>query len=192
MSTLKRTAFAVVLAIILMLAIALPAQAVTFQGSDAQHREMSRQVVTYKPGLLAFVESVYPAFYVRISTPPAMAGHAWAGYIECDGGRSFPAFTYQVAHEFAHEVQLAADNSGRHLDGKWLDLLRSRGYTDEQWTWSTRGDLAKYNPWECFAENMARAYWSPYYTGRATPNTLLVWLSRAEMTSFLASCGITP
>jgi hypothetical protein len=177
--------------IILLIIVGLltgSAQAITITGGDSSQSQAVLDVVNSRPNLTSFVLLVWPDFHVRLN----YGGHAWDGYIDVNKSKTGTAFTYLAAHEWSHEVQLAADAAGKHLDTAWLQLLRDRGYPDSTWVWNTSVNGGRYNPWECFAENLARAYWSPYYTGRTTPNTGLVWLSRADMAAFLASVGIQP
>ena len=186
----KGACLAGVAGIALVLLLATPAQAVTFKGGDAVHRAAALSVLRSQPELLALVESVYPDFTVWIG----YGGHAWEGRIDVCGTRQGKAFTDQVAHEFCHEVQRAADAAGgtEALGSAWLDELTHRGYGPETWEWGMYAPLyGLRDPWEAFAENMKRAYFSPYYTLTTTPNTSLGWLSRADMSAFLDAHGLS-
>jgi hypothetical protein len=100
-----------------------------------------------------------------------------------------------VAHEFCHEVQRAADAAGgaTALGSAWLDELTSQGYGPDTWVWGMFAPLyGLRDPWEAFAENLKRAYFSPYYTLTATPSTQLGWLSKDDMAAFLEANGIEP
>jgi len=185
----KRACWAGVVGLVLVLLLAAPAEAVTFKGGDAAHRAAALNVLQSQPELLALVERVYPDFTVWIG----YGGHAWEGRIDVCGTRQGRAFTDQVAHEFCHEVQRAADAAAgmATLGGAWLDELTRRGYGPETWEWGLYAPLyGLRDPWEAFAENMKRAFFSPYYTLTNTPNTYLGWLSRADMSAFLQANGV--
>ncbi len=124
---------------LLAMVLASPAQAVTIKGGDATHRTAALNVLRSQPGLLAFVESVYPGFTVWIG----YGGHAWEGRIDVNGSRSGKAFTDQVAHEFCHEIQRAADAAGGPpaLSGPWRDELIGRGFGPETWVWGIYAPL---------------------------------------------------
>jgi hypothetical protein len=176
---------------LLAILLASPAQAVTIKGGDPAHQAAVVDVLNSRPKLLAFVESVYPDFTVWIG----YGGHAWEGRIDVCVTRTGKAFTDEVAHEFCHEVQRAADAAGGTpaLSGPWLDELTRRGYGPETWVWGLYAPLwGLRDPWEALAENLKRAYFSPYYTLTTTPDTVLCWLSRADMTAFLEANGIEP
>ncbi len=168
-----------------------PAQAFTIQGGDAAHRGAVASVLQSQPKLLAYVESVFPNFYVRIN----YGGRAFPeGYMDVSKALMGKPFTDLVAHEFSHMVQLAGDAPGgpASIGDKWLTLLTEHGYGPSTWRWTYRAPWYSYShPWENFAENAKRAFWSPYYTVRTTPTTYLDWFSRVEMRAFLNSAGVT-
>jgi hypothetical protein len=162
-----------------------PVQAVGTRGGDAAHIGAVLGVLNSRPNLLAYVETRWPDLYVRI----CYGGHAWPGYFDVDKSRRGKAFTDQVAHEFAHMIQL----KNRDLEQAWLAELTERGYGPDTWVWGEWAPLCGLrDPWEAFAENVKRAYFSPYYTKTTTPNTQLAWLSRADMTAFLKANGVEP
>jgi len=179
---------AVVTLVVMVLLGALaagPAQAVTIKGGSASHNGAVVSVLSSRPNLLSYVESRWPGLYVRVS----YGGHAWPGYFDVDMSRQGKAFTDQVAHEFSHMLQI----NNPELEKAWLAELTCRGYGPETWVWGQWAPLyGKQDPWEAFAENVKRAFFSPFYTVTTTPDTLLAWLSRAEMTAFLQANGIEP
>jgi len=187
----KRICWATAAAVLVLLMVAGPAQAVTIKGGDAAHRNAVLGVLNSRPQLLAFVESVYPDFTVCIG----YGGHAWEGRIDVTGTRWGKAFTDEVAHEFCHEVQRAADATGGQeaLGSAWLDELAGQGWGPDTWVWGMFAPLyGQRDPWEAFAENMKRAYFSPYYTVTSTPDTQLARLSEEDMTAFLEAHGLEP
>lgn len=172
-------------ALLLVLLCTGSVQAVTLVGGDPPHNGAVLSVLDSRPNLLAYVESRWPDLYVRVW----YGGHAWPGYFDVDRSRWGKEFTDQVAHEFCHMIQL---NNGP-LGDAWLAELTRRGYGPETWIWGQWPPYyGKRDPWEAFAENVKRAYYSPYYTLTTTPDTQLVWLSRADMTTFLIENGVQP
>lgn len=164
-------------------------------GGDQAHRGAVQSVLDSQPWIVDYVESVFPNFVIRIN----YGGHAFPGWMDVNITYWGTAFTAHVAHELGHMVQLAADEPpGQGIDHPaiaqdWLNANTEFGKGEEFWVWDvTLGPwYGRNNPWEAFAENVARAYYAPYYTGRTTPNTNLWWFSRAQMTAFLADHGCT-
>lgn len=164
------------------------AQALTVTGGSSDQQRLVGLVAGWQPGLASFIGDTYPDFNVRI----CYGGHAWEGSIDVPVTRQWWAFTRTVAHELGHEVQLAADARGLNLGQAWLDELTARGYGPETWIWSNTDPVWKHrrNPWEAFAENMRRAFWSDWCASPTTPDTCLAWLSPDDMRAFLTDNGV--
>lgn len=183
---MKRLAVVLVLAFLVM---GGSAQAWTVTGSDTAHQLQVYQTLASQVGLVEQVEDIWPGLCVRI----CYGGHAWPGYFDVNYRLTGLEFTELVGHEFGHEFQLACDAEGGlpAIGGAWLQLLRDSGYPDEVWVWDVT--LSPYygrmNPWEAFAENFRRAYFSPFSV-RQYPNTCMVWLSPQAMKDFLAENGV--
>jgi hypothetical protein len=175
------------LAVLLFFLLAASAQAFTIQGGSADQQRLVKLVCNWQPPLLQVIENKWPDFYVRVN----YGGHAWDGFVDVTITKTGWTFSHIAAHEFCHEVQLAADQSGLALGSAWLDELTERGYGPDTWiwpndpVWSTRR-----NPWEAFAENMRRALFLDFSVNPTTPNTVLAWLQPGEMVTFLQENGI--
>lgn len=171
---------------LVFLLLASSASAITVSGSDVQHRLDVYRTLCSQVDLLEFVEDAYPALECRVN----YGGLAMGSRFDVNLGLSGLAFTEMVGHEFGHEVNLAADAMGLDMSGKWLDLLRSRGYGDETWVWELEPVyMGRACPTQALAENIRRAFYAPFSV-RQYPNTVLVWLSPAEVRAFLVECGV--
>ena len=173
----------ILITVAVFLLMAGSASAYTIQGGDAAHRGAVASVLNSQPWVVNYIESVWPNFYVRIN----YGGHAWNGYMDVNRSLWGKAFTQLVSHELMHMVQLAGDAPGGppSIGDKWLASMTASGYGPNTWDWWNPWR----NPWEAFAENARRAFYSPYY-GAAQPQTQLDWYSRAEMTEFMRSVGV--
>jgi hypothetical protein len=183
---MRRLLMVVAIAAVLLLSLAVPAQALRVTGGTAAQRQQVIYTLYSRPNLLAYVEAQWPDFLVRIN----YGGHAWNGYIDVNVTRSGKAFTDMVAHEFSHEVHLASTAKGDSLSAPWLSLLRSKGYTS--YIYGVAAPLYGVKcPVECLAENMAHTLY-PAYMLTTVPNTQLVKLTYSQMVAFLTANGIKP
>lgn len=160
-------------------------------GGTAAQRAAVRAVLAHRPGIVRYIEGVWPFWEIRI----CYGGHAFPGRMDVNRTYRGIAFTANVVHELGHMVQLAADAEGGYpaIAGDWLVLMTARGAGPQTWVWTPGPPYyGRNNPWEVFAENIARACYGERFTGRTTPNCNLLWLSRAEMYDFLLDHGCRP
>jgi hypothetical protein len=157
------------------------AQAIGLVNVPASHQQATLNTINNRPNLVSVVLSVWPAFYVR----GGYGGQAWPGYIDVNTAQlSGKAYTHQVAHEWCHEVQLACDAPGGYgsLIVAWRAFMASTWpqVNTSQWTGAT---------WNHTLMEAMREFWRPYY---ANAPEYRVYATRAQMTTILQGCGVTP
>jgi hypothetical protein len=165
-----------ILAIVFFLLLVSPAQAkVTVIGGDAVHRQVIWNVINEYPVLRDYIDQRFD-----VTVKVGYYGISFKGLMWVDGRRNGKAFSDLVAHEYSHQLWMAV---GKMTD--WRVLNENAGY---EVIYPTRNWYRNFA--ENFAENVKRAYWSPYYTLTTTPNSELIWLSRAEMKKWLYERGV--
>ena len=177
----------VLLSLLLLLLLAVPAQAYEITGPDRDGRHSTvNQVFEYR----GFDEHITRDLEVHLLYWGYPGGHVLVRddgslTMSLDATRYNPAFSGLVAHELGHVLGISTP--GLHQD--WRRLMQALGYGDIM---TDRWDGANWyrNPEEAFAENVRRAFYWPWYSDQDKPQTQLAWLSRAEMTAFLAKQGI--
>jgi hypothetical protein len=175
MAAAKRTALVCLLSIVLALAITGTALAFPLVNVPSTHQAATLNTINNRPNLVSVVLGVWPAFYVQ----GGYGGMAWPGHIDVGTARyTGKAYTDHVAHEWGHEVNLALDALGRNCTGRYLALLRSKG-------WTPTDVQSKHSFTECLSEY----YFGPYYANAAdTPYKV----TKAELLALLQACGVTP
>jgi hypothetical protein len=161
----------------------------TISGSDYAHQQTVRNVANEYPWVLAKIRPLkvgLPTWGYGTGKTLDMGDGTLQIWV--DGTWSNPKFSDVVAHEFGHALWLSVPA----MQQGWYDELTRRGYPPSTWSDSSYIPACYSNPREAFAENFKRALFSPYYTTTTTPNTVLAWLSRADMKAFLARYGVRP
>jgi hypothetical protein len=174
LSTAYRTSVLLALVVVLLFCSVGSVQAIGLVTVPTTHQQATLNVVNNRPNLTALVLGVWPDFFVR----GGYGGMAFPGYIDVNTHLWGIAYTDLVAHEWGHEVQRAADASGRGLTQAWRALMLGKGW-----------DVSAVALNHAFTENLCGAYWYPYYAN--APDTPYL-VSKAEMTAFLQSIGVTP
>jgi hypothetical protein len=179
----KRTALALLaLAVLLVFATSASAATIPLVNVPATHRQVTLNTINNRPNLVSAVATVLPSFYVQ----GGYLGAAWPGHIDVGcyvlAGK---AYTHHVAHEWCHEIQLACDAPGGYgsLDAAWRSFMATSWpqVDTSQWTGAT---------WtHTLMEAMRQAWWYPYY---ANGPEYRVYATRAQMTTILQGCGVTP
>ena len=171
-------------ALVLTVLSLLMGPSVPVEGGDVWQRAQVQAVLESQPGLLGFVQDVYPDFHVRVN----YGAKAHQGYISVRYDRRGIRFTELVAHEFAHEIQLAAAEPGgpEPIGDKWLDLLSDHGVSYE---WDNPLEDNR-NPWEMFAVNVELAYFAQWVGELPEGRPVGFVMEAQEFKAWLRNAGV--